>query len=101
MRNLGEAMAHEQGQQPVEGASDGEAFGRADPNSQRDPLGRDRDVTGFRNADEGSILGNRIGTEGELNLRAQELMDEIRRRSGDQTRPDSELDYLRRLLERF
>jgi len=33
--------------------------------------------------------------------RAQELLDEIRRRSGDQTRPDTELDYLRRLLERF
>jgi hypothetical protein len=29
------------------------------------------------------------------------LLDEIRRRAGDLSRPDVELDYLRRLLERF
>jgi hypothetical protein len=34
-------------------------------------------------------------------MRARELLDEIRRRSGDRTRPELELDYLRRLLERF
>jgi uncharacterized protein (TIGR02302 family) len=101
MRNLGEAMAQEQGQQPGEGPSQGEAFGRAGPNSQRDPLGRDRGGARFWNGDEDPISGNRIGTEGELYRRAQDLLDEIRRRSGDQTRPDSELDYLRRLLERF
>jgi hypothetical protein len=33
--------------------------------------------------------------------RAQALLDEIRRRSGDQSRPDAELDYLRRLLNMF
>ena len=33
--------------------------------------------------------------------RARELLDEIRRRSGEQQRPTEELDYLRRLLERF
>ncbi|MBL3562113.1 DUF4175 family protein, partial [Rhodovulum sulfidophilum] len=33
--------------------------------------------------------------------RARDLLDEIRRRSGEQNRPDLELDYLRRLLERF
>ena len=33
--------------------------------------------------------------------RAQELFDEIRRRSGEQSRPEVELDYLRRLLDRF
>ena len=33
--------------------------------------------------------------------RARELLDEIRRRSGDTERPTEELDYLRRLLERF
>ena len=33
--------------------------------------------------------------------RARELLDEIRRRSGDGDRPQLELDYLKRLLERF
>jgi uncharacterized protein (TIGR02302 family) len=95
MRNLGEAMAQEQGQQPVEGASEGEAFGRADPNSQRDPLGRSTGEMGRIGSDRNMLQGD------DVYRRAQDLLDEIRRRSGDQTRPDSELDYLRRLLERF
>ena len=33
--------------------------------------------------------------------RARELLEELRRRSADQTRPPMELDYLQRLLERF
>ena len=33
--------------------------------------------------------------------RARELLDEIRRRAGEQARPQLELDYLRRLLDRF
>jgi len=33
--------------------------------------------------------------------RARKLLDEIRRRSGDQSRPDVELDYLKRLLDKY
>jgi hypothetical protein len=33
--------------------------------------------------------------------RAQDLLDEIRRRQGDQARPESERDYLKRLLDLF
>jgi hypothetical protein len=33
--------------------------------------------------------------------RARELLDEIRRRAGEGERPDVELDYLERLLDRF
>ncbi|MDO5706877.1 MAG: DUF4175 family protein [Paracoccus sp. (in: a-proteobacteria)] len=33
--------------------------------------------------------------------RARDLLDEIRRRSGQLTRPEGERDYLGRLLERF
>ena len=95
MRNLGEAMAQEQGQQPGEGAPDGDAFGRADPDSQRDPLGRSTGEMGRIGSDRNMLQGD------DVYRRAQDLLDEIRRRSGDQTRPDSELDYLRRLLERF
>jgi hypothetical protein len=35
------------------------------------------------------------------NARAQELLDEIRRRSGDLSRSGEELDYLKRLLQLF
>ena len=49
----------------------------------------------------------RIGTNEDLlqgedvYRRARELLDEIRRRSGEQTRPEAELEYLKRLLDRF
>jgi hypothetical protein len=33
--------------------------------------------------------------------RARDLLDEIRRRSADQDRPNIELEYLRRLLDQF
>ncbi|MDF1873706.1 DUF4175 family protein, partial [Vannielia sp.] len=33
--------------------------------------------------------------------RARDLLDEIRKRSSEQGRPDVELEYLRRLLDRF
>ena len=95
MRNLGEALAQEQGQQPGDAPSEGEAFGRADPNSQRDPLGRSTGEMGRIGSDRNMLQGE------DVYRRAQDLLDEIRRRSGDQTRPDTELDYLRRLLDRF
>jgi uncharacterized protein (TIGR02302 family) len=95
MRNLGDAMAQEQGRQPGQGTVDGEAFGNADPNDQRDPLGRSLGQMGQIGSDLNMLQGE------DVYRRAQELLDEIRRRSGDQTRPDPELDYLKRLLERF
>jgi hypothetical protein len=95
MRNLGEALAQEQGQPYGDGTRDGEAFGRADPDSQRDPLGRSTGEMGRIGSDRNMLQGD------DVYRRAQDLLDEIRRRSGDQTRPDAELDYLRRLLNRF
>lgn len=94
MRNFGEAMAQEQ-QNRQDGPGQGEAFGNADPNSQIDPLGRNPGEMGRIGSDRNMLQGD------DVYRRAQELLDEIRRRSGDQSRPDSELDYLRRLLERF
>lgn len=91
MRNLGEAIAEnqqEQGQQ-------GDPMGRADPNSQRDPLGREPGSVGRMGTDENLLQGE------DVYRRAQELLEELRRRSGDQARPELELDYLRRLLDRF
>jgi len=58
-------------------------------------------------------LGRPLGTRGGIGTadsmlpgadamqRARDLLDEIRRRSGDLGRPELELDYLRRLLDRF
>ncbi|MFO0513933.1 MAG: TIGR02302 family protein [Rhodobacterales bacterium] len=95
MRNLGEALAQQQGDPYGEGTRDGEAFGRADPGGQRDPLGRSSGEMGRIGSDRNMLQGD------DVYRRAQDLLDEIRRRSGDQTRPDTELDYLRRLLNRF
>jgi hypothetical protein len=91
MRSLGEAMAQEErGQQQGQGQQGDDR--RAD---NRDPLGRSPSNSGA------------TGNEGETGLdtdadgRARALLDEIRRRSGEQSRPELERDYLNRLLERF
>ena len=92
MQNLGEALAQEQREQR---GADGEnqEFGSADPNG-RDPLGREQGETARIGSDENMV-------QNDPNQRAQELLDEIRRRSGDLARPGEELDYLKRLLQLF
>jgi len=90
MRNLGEAMAQEQQN------GQGQSQAQGDPNGQsRDPLGRQAGETGQMGSNE-QLLG-----QDDVRRRAEELLDEIRRRSGEQGRPEQELDYLRRLLDRF
>ena len=92
MRNLAEEMAREEG--GGDGDRDTASLGEDGMGGQRDPLGRDSS-------------GGRLGTEAEMlpgedaERRARELLEEIRRRSGEQDRPEDERDYLRRLLERF
>lgn len=89
MRNMGEALAEQQNP-----GGQGDAQGPAGQ-AQTDPLGRD------------AGQGRQAGTQDNLlqgadvYRRARDLLDEIRRRSGEGERPDVELDYLRRLLERF
>ena len=92
MRNLGEALAQQQMGPP---GQPGSASGEGTAGTQRDPLGRLPGTNGQ--------LGNqeRLLQDGDVHRRAHELMDEIRRRSSDRSRPESELNYLRRLLERF
>lgn len=98
MRNLGEALAQENRQQnPQQPGSDGEnRFGEAEPRGQRDPLGRDMNGSSDRMTSQGNMLQDK-----DVYRRAQDLLDEIRRRSGEQQRPESERDYLRRLLDLF
>ncbi len=95
MRNLGEALAEEHRQQQQNGNQQGEAFGRADPNSQRDPLGREPGESARIGSDRNMLQGE------DVYRRAQDLLDEIRRRTGDQLRPEAERDYLKRLLDMF
>lgn len=101
MRHLGEALAEEGGQgQTGQGAQGmerrGDAMGgHGERELPRDPLGR---ATGE---------GSRIGTDSDLlkgddiYRRARDLLDEIRRRTAERSRPEPERDYLRRLLDRF
>ena len=91
MRSLGEAMAQEErGQQPGQGQQGEDR--RAD---NRDPLGRSQGSNGATGSDaEANLNDDAYG-------RARELLDEIRRRSGEQSRPEVERDYLNRLLDRF
>jgi hypothetical protein len=91
MRELGEQMARQQGQD----GQQGEAMGQANEMGRRDPLGREVGQNGRIGTDQQLLQGD------DVYRRAEELLDEIRRRSGDQSRPEEELDYLRRLLDRF
>jgi len=93
MRSLSEAIAKNEQQQQSPGQQ-GEAQGRDNANA-RDPLGRDNNGRGRVGTDDSLLQGD------DVYRRARELLDEIRRRSGDKNRPDLELDYLERLLDRF
>lgn len=95
MRNLGEAMAQEERRQGNGGGEGDQRTGQADPQGQRDPLGRDPGNSARIGSDQ-NMLQDR-----DIYRRAQDLLDEIRRRSGEQQRPDTERDYLRRLLDMF
>jgi len=91
MRNLGEAMAEQQrNQQGQQGTAEGQTGGQ-----RQDPLGRNAGATGQAGTDDQLLQGE------DVYRRARELLDEIRRRSGEGARTDEEIDYLRRLLERF
>lgn len=92
IRNLGEAMAPENRQDGD--ATGGRQANAADPEG-RDPLGR-QEGNGLRIGSDNNLLQDK-----DVYRRAEELLDEIRRRSGDLTRPDSERDYLKRLLDLF
>jgi len=95
LRNLGEALAENQLEDLEEGqgTQSGNAEGRPEP-ERRDPLGRQLGNNGQFGTEESML-------QDEINRRAEELLQELRERSADQARPQIELDYLRRLLDRF
>lgn len=95
LRNLGQALAENQMDELEEGqgTQTGNAEGRPEP-ERRDPLGREMGNTGQFGTEESML-------QDDINRRAEELLQELRERSADQERPQLELDYLRRLLDRF
>lgn len=61
----------------------------------RDPLGRPQ-------RSQGPDLGTSVKVPTEIDRqRAREILEELRRRIGEPTRPPTELDYIERLLRRF
>ncbi len=90
MRSLGEALAQTRRNRQGQGSGEGAAGGR-----ERDPLGRRMGNNGVAGTGQDLLNGE------DVYRRARELLDEIRRRSGDAERPRIERDYLRRLLDRF
>lgn len=92
MRELGEAMA-ENNQNNQNGQ--GQARGQFGGEESQDPLGRDRNGGAQTGDDRGSI------PEADVYRRALELVDEIRRRSGESDRSELERGYFERLLDRF
>jgi uncharacterized protein (TIGR02302 family) len=89
MQQLQEQMAQQQGEGPG-----GQPMAR--PGRQgRDPLGRStRNEGGF------DTHGTQVPDESALG-QARDVLEELYRRAGDQRRPPAELDYYRRLLNRF
>ncbi|MEX2453756.1 MAG: TIGR02302 family protein [Rhodospirillaceae bacterium] len=63
--------------------------------SMRDPLGRE-----WQGEDGSDTRRVTIPDQGAVE-RAQEIMEELRRRAGQRGRPQIELDYINRLLQRF
>jgi len=92
MKDFGEALAEEQRQEGEKNGGTQEA-GRADPNG-KDPLGREP-------GDAARIGSDQNMVQNDPDKRAQDLLDELRRRSGEAQRPTEELDYLKRLLDFF
>lgn len=88
IRNLGEAVAQDEGQ-----PRNGQAMA---PGDGRDPLGRLPGASG-----RGIDTQDQLLQDEDIYRRARDILDELRRRSGEQDRPEPERDYLRRLLELF
>ncbi len=88
MRQLNEANQQANRGQNNDGQQDSDTAG---PDTQ-DPLGRSAGNT--------KTDGERLHSGDQLR-RSKEILEEIRRRSGERSRPQLELDYLDRLLDRF
>jgi hypothetical protein len=71
-------------------------FGLSDPMGELDPMGRPPQRTDGPDPGVGVKVPDQIDIQ-----RAREILEELRRRLGEPTRPMLELEYLERLLKRF
>ena len=92
----------QQGQEPGEGEQAGGPGNPRDgqprehrPNANSDPLGRET----HDRRDNNRQLYDPLGAPAAQ--RAQKVLEELRKRLGEQFRPREELDYLERLLKRY
>ena len=73
----------------------GQGQGQQSNKGNRDPLGRAQRTSGPDYGDNVKVP-RKIDTR-----RARDILEELRRRLGQSTRPPAELDYLERLIEQF
>jgi uncharacterized protein (TIGR02302 family) len=90
IKALSDAVSDANPDQGEPGQQSGQASGQ-----RADPLGRRPGTSGL------SETGDRMLNGEDVYSRARDLLDEIRRRSGDGERSDIEREYLERLLDRF
>ncbi|MGH6982392.1 MAG: DUF4175 family protein, partial [Stellaceae bacterium] len=82
----------------------GEPDDQASPRqAKRDPFGRSQPYDqGEGWVDDGGPMRRGTGPEVDTSLhRAKTILDELRRRAGDRSRPEIERDYIDRLLKEF
>ena len=97
LQQAARAMA-EQMNQMGQGQGDpngGDPSGMRPRRADRDPLGRERSGNGTY--DQGDV---KIPDQSDVQ-KSREILDELRRRSGERSRPEIERDYIDRLLKRF
>jgi hypothetical protein len=81
-----------------DGRWDGRRQADRRPDERRDPLGRPLREDGHgQSADESGV---KVPDEMEQ-ARSHAIQEELRRRGGEKTRPQPELDYIERLLRQF
>ena len=90
-QQLQQRLGNSPGDEGEPGATGGEARDRV----ERDPFGRPMSNSGV--FDQGDV---KIPDQNILQ-KAREILDELRRRAGERSRPLIELDYIDRLLKRF
>jgi uncharacterized protein (TIGR02302 family) len=93
MRNLEEGMRREA--QAGQDGQQGRLAGDPSGTDRSDPLGRRPGGAGA------SATDGPLEDREDVYRRAQELMEELRRRAGEAERPEIEREYLRRLLDLF
>ena len=95
MQAMQQAM-QQQGNQPGQGSAPAMGQQGLSPGQQRDPLGRSREDGGRAASNEDVQIPDEMQMQ-----RSREILNELRERSGDRTRPEFERDYIDRLLNRF